>query len=67
MKNILLDNPGLLPPSRRSPFFHLQNLSTEPDSNYFSEGMTDEITTKLSKIQGIDVAPHSSAAALKGL
>ena len=44
----------------------LQNLSAEPDSAYFSEGMTDEITTKLSKIQGIDVASHSSVAAMKG-
>jgi TolB-like protein/Flp pilus assembly protein TadD/predicted Ser/Thr protein kinase len=43
----------------------LQNLSTEPDSAYFSDGMTDEITTKLSKIQGIDVTSHSSVAALK--
>src|SRR4029077_21165407 len=43
----------------------LQNLSTDPDSAYFSDGMTDEITTKLSKIQGIDVASHSSVAALK--
>jgi serine/threonine protein kinase len=43
----------------------LQNLSTDPDSTYFSDGMTDEITTKLSKIQGIDVAPHSSVAAMK--
>ena len=44
----------------------LQNLSAEPDSAYFSEGMTDEITTKLSKIQGIDVASHSSTVAVKG-
>jgi serine/threonine protein kinase/Flp pilus assembly protein TadD len=43
----------------------LQNLSAEPDSTYFSDGMTDEIATKLSKIQGIDVASHSSVAALK--
>ena len=43
----------------------LQNLSTDPDSAYFSDGMTDEITTKLSKIQGINVTPHSSVAALK--
>jgi serine/threonine protein kinase len=43
----------------------LQNLSADPDSNYFSDGMTDEITTKLSKIQGIDVASHSSVSALK--
>jgi non-specific serine/threonine protein kinase len=43
----------------------LRNLSAEPDSAYFSDGMTDEITTKLSKIQAIDVASHSSVVALK--
>jgi non-specific serine/threonine protein kinase len=43
----------------------LQNLSAEPDSSYFSDGMTDEITTKLSKIQGIDVASHASVASVK--
>jgi eukaryotic-like serine/threonine-protein kinase len=43
----------------------MQNLSAEPDSSYFSDGMTDEITTKLSKIQSIDVAPHSAASALQ--
>ncbi len=43
----------------------LQNLSTDPDSAYFSDGMTDEITTKLSKIQGINVAPHSSVTTVK--
>ncbi len=43
----------------------LQNLSSEPDSAYFSDGMTDEITTKLSKIQAIDVASHSSVLATK--
>jgi len=44
----------------------LQNLSAEPDSKYFSDGMTDEITTKLSKIQGINVTSHSAAAAANG-
>jgi eukaryotic-like serine/threonine-protein kinase len=43
----------------------LQNMSSEPDSAFFADGMTDEITTKLSKIQGINVASHSSVAALK--
>jgi eukaryotic-like serine/threonine-protein kinase len=43
----------------------LQNLSSEPDGAYFSEGMSDEINTKLSKIQGIDVAPRSSASSTK--
>ncbi|HXN17886.1 MAG TPA: protein kinase [Candidatus Binatus sp.] len=45
----------------------LQNLSTDPDSVYFSDGMTDEITTKLSKIQAIDVAPRSTSAAVKSV
>ncbi|HEX8816501.1 MAG TPA: protein kinase [Terriglobales bacterium] len=44
----------------------LQNLSAEPDTKYFSDGMTDEITTKLSKIQGINVASHSTVIAAKG-
>jgi TolB-like protein len=43
----------------------LQNLSAEPDGAYFSDGMTDEITTKLSKIQAVDVASRSSVSALK--
>ena len=43
----------------------LQNLSAEPDSAYFADGMTDEITTKLSKIQGVNVASHSSVTSLK--
>src|SRR4029077_11876736 len=43
----------------------LRNLSTDSDSAYFSDGMTDEITTKLSKIQGINVAPHSSVTTVK--
>jgi serine/threonine protein kinase/cytochrome c-type biogenesis protein CcmH/NrfG len=44
----------------------LQNLSSEPESAYLTDGMADEIATKLSKIQGIDVAPRSAVAALKG-
>jgi eukaryotic-like serine/threonine-protein kinase len=43
----------------------LHNDSSEPDGAYFADGMTDEITTKLSKIQGINVASHSAVAALK--
>ena len=43
----------------------LQNLSTEPDSNYFSDGMADEISTKLSKIQGVDVVSRSVVTSLK--
>jgi serine/threonine protein kinase/tetratricopeptide (TPR) repeat protein len=44
----------------------LKNLSTEPDSSYFSDGMSDEISTKLSKIKGVDLASRDAIAALKG-
>jgi len=43
----------------------LRNLSSETDSAYFTDGMTDEITTKLSKIQGVNVAPRSTVATVK--
>ncbi len=43
----------------------LQNLGSDPDGAYFADGMTDEITTKLSKIQAINVASHAAVAALK--
>jgi serine/threonine protein kinase/tetratricopeptide (TPR) repeat protein len=45
----------------------LQNLSSEPEGAYFADGMTDEITTKLSKIQAINVVSHSAVTALKSL
>jgi len=43
----------------------LKNLSTEPDSSYFSEGMADEISTKLAKIKGVDVASRDAVTAFK--
>jgi eukaryotic-like serine/threonine-protein kinase len=43
----------------------LKNLSTEPESSYFSEGMADEISTKLSKIKGVDVASRDAVTAFK--
>jgi serine/threonine protein kinase len=45
----------------------LKNAGSEPEGAYFAEGMTDEITTKLSKIQGINVASRTAVASLKGL
>jgi serine/threonine protein kinase/Tfp pilus assembly protein PilF len=43
----------------------LKNLSTEPESSYLSEGMADEISTKLSKIKGVDVASRDAVTAFK--
>jgi serine/threonine protein kinase/tetratricopeptide (TPR) repeat protein len=40
--------------------FH--NLSTSQDNDYFSAGMTEEIISKLSRIDGLEVASRSSVA-----
>jgi serine/threonine protein kinase/Tfp pilus assembly protein PilF len=44
----------------------LQNLSGDPANEYFSDGMTEEIGTKLSKIEGLRIASSSAAARFKG-
>ena len=44
----------------------LQNLSGDPANEYFSDGMTEEIGTKLSKIEGIRIASPAAAARFKG-
>ncbi len=40
--------------------FH--NLSADPDNAYFSAGMTEEIISKLSRIDGLEVASRGSVA-----
>jgi adenylate cyclase len=44
----------------------LKNLSGDPANDYFSDGMTEEISTKLSHIQNLKVASNSSTARFKG-
>ncbi len=43
-----------------------QNLSGDPNNEYFSDGTTEEIITKLSKIQNLDVASRMAVARFKG-
>jgi TolB-like protein/Tfp pilus assembly protein PilF len=43
----------------------LQNLSAEPDSDYFVDGLTDEIIRNLAVIQGLEVRSRTSSFALK--
>ena len=43
-----------------------QNLSGDPQNDYFSDGTTEEIITKLSKIKNLEVAPRMSVARYKG-
>ena len=43
----------------------LQNLSGDPEQEYFAEGMTDELITSLAKLQTVRVVSRSSAVRYK--
>ncbi len=45
----------------------LQNLSGDAANEYFSDGMTEEIGTKLSKIDGVRISSPASVAHFKGV
>ena len=42
------------------------NLSPDRENEYFSDGMTEELTAALTRVPGLRVAPRSSAFAFKG-
>lgn len=44
----------------------LANMSADPENEYFSDGMTEEVINALSKVPGIHVASRSSCFAFKG-
>jgi TolB-like protein len=44
----------------------LQNLDPAPDSEYFADGLTDEVIRNLTVIEGLDVRSRTSSFALKG-
>lgn len=43
----------------------LENLSSDPENEYFSDGMTEEIINALSKIEGLKVTARTSSFAFK--
>jgi len=43
-----------------------ENMSNDPEQEYFSDGMTDDIITDLSKINGLMVISRNSAFTYKG-
>jgi eukaryotic-like serine/threonine-protein kinase len=44
----------------------LSNMSADPENEYFSDGMTEEIINALAKVPGLQVASRSSCFAFKG-
>ncbi len=55
--------PGDRPSVAVLPFV---NMSAEADNEYFSDGVTEEIISALSKLEGLRVASRTSAFAFKG-
>lgn len=45
----------------------MRNLSSEPDSEYFSDGLTEELISSLGTIPGLRVVSRTSAFAFKGM
>jgi serine/threonine-protein kinase len=46
--------------------FPFVNLSADPENEYFSDGMTEEIINAIGKVEGLQVASRTSSFALKG-
>src|SRR5262249_41851294 len=59
------DSAGNTPAKPSIAVLPLQNLSGESSNEYFSDGMSEEISTKLSHIQGLTLAPHSASSLFK--
>jgi serine/threonine-protein kinase len=65
--------PGRTPPEVKSAatqkaiaVLPLANMSADPENEYFSDGMTEEIINALAKVPGMQVASRTSCFAFKG-
>jgi TolB-like protein/DNA-binding winged helix-turn-helix (wHTH) protein/Tfp pilus assembly protein PilF len=54
------------PPVRSIAVLPLMNLSSDPDQQYFADGVTDELITNLAQISSLRVISHTSAMAYLG-
>ncbi|MEO8192731.1 MAG: protein kinase [Gemmatimonadales bacterium] len=55
-----------LPKRRSIAVLPFTTMSADPDSEYFTEGVAEEIINALAKVEAIDVASRTSAFAFKG-
>jgi TolB-like protein/DNA-binding winged helix-turn-helix (wHTH) protein/Tfp pilus assembly protein PilF len=53
-------------PVRSIAVLPLENLSAEPNQQFFADGVTDELTTNLAQIASLHVISHTSAVACWG-
>jgi len=54
------------PPEDSIAVLPFANLSNEPENEYFSDGLTEEIRNQLARVPGLRVAARSSSFAFKG-
>src|SRR5258708_31754751 len=57
---------GTQPVSHSLAVLPLENLSRDPDQEYFADGITEALTTELAQISSLKVISHTSAVQYKG-
>jgi TolB-like protein/Flp pilus assembly protein TadD len=54
------------PPKNRLAVLPFVNMSADPENEYFSDGITEELLNALTKVDGLQVTSRTSAFAFKG-
>ena len=62
---VALRSPQTAAPARSVGVLPFRNLSPDPSDEYFSTGMSEELTTALGKVEGVRVAAPTSAGTFR--
>lgn len=63
---VLMESAASPAPRLSLAILPFENLSSEPDSDYFGDGLAEELTTVFARIRGLNLASRGAAFALKG-
>jgi adenylate cyclase len=61
-----VQTPALLPDKRSVAVLPFLNMSSDPEQEYFSDGMTEDLITDLSRLTGLFVIARNSVFTFKG-